>query len=895
MDVLVQQAVLALGSGAIIALAGLGVVQIYRGSGVLNFAHGAFALTSAQLVAWGWYDRRWPWPLAVGAGVLVGAVLGLLTHLLVMRPLGQASQLVRIIATIGVMQVVQQGTLLAFGGEPRQVGSFLPQGAIEVAGINVARSSLVLLAVATALTVALVVTMNRTRFGLATRAVAHSELIARSLGRSPDVVAGASWALGGALGGLAGALIVPIGGVAIQSILLLPVPAFAAAVLGGFRSYVVTAVGAVAIAAAQAVFTYQAVARGWPPSLAPALPFLVVVLVLVWRSSSLPPRDHVAPRLPRLGRARPPWWVGLAALVVPLAALATSVELANALITTAVTAIIGLSLVVCTGLTGQISLAQYAIAGIGALAAARASDAWGWPFLACAVMGIGAAAVSGALIALPASRTRGPALAVVTLGLGLAVQQGILADIDITGGFNGATPVERAELLGLDLNAIEHPQRYAALCLATLAVLALAVSNLGRSAVGRRLIAVRDHERAAAASRVRVGPVKVYAFAVSSAVAGVGGVLLAFRYDTVAYSQFSFGASLQVVMFVLIGGIGFVLGPIVGALAVPSGIIDWAAGGVGELERWLLLASGLLLVVTLVKAPDGLVALVIRPRRRSASVGERASVPDAWASRPLLVESLRVRFGAVRAVDGVSFEVRPGHVTGLIGANGAGKTTIIDAVSGFVQTESGRVQLGADEVRQRSADARARLGIARCFQSIDLFRDLTVRENLLVASERPRGMHWLSCLAAPGSLDLPADVRWVVEHLELADLLERSPEELSHGHRRLVGVARSLAGRPAVLLLDEPAAGLNRAETERLGDVIRGLAEHGLGILLVEHDVDLVLRVSDHVVVVDQGRAIYAGPPEGVRDDEHVRRAYLGEIDGAHGAGRASLPGMVQA
>lgn len=879
MDVLVQQAILALGSGAIVALAGLGVVQIHRGSGVLNFAHGAFALASAQIVAWAWHDRGWPWPLAVVAGVLVGGVLGLLTHVLVMRPLRDASQLVRIIATIGVMQVVQQSSLLVFGGEPRQVGSFLPRGAIEIMGINFARSSLLLLAVVAVVTLLLMVTLDRTRFGLATRAVAHSELITRSLGRSPDVIAGANWSIGGALAGLAGALIVPIGGVAIQSTLLLAVPAFAAAVLGGFRSYVMTAVGAVAIAGAQAVFTYQAVTQGWPPSLAPALPFLVVAAVLVFRSTSLPARDHVVPRLPRLGRRPPPWWAWPAVALVPLVALATSVDLANALITTAVTAIVGLSLVVCTGLTGQISLAQYAIAGLGALAAARVSDLWAWPFIACAAVGVTTAALAGALIALLASRTRGPALAVVTLGLGLAVQQGILADVGITGGFNGATPVERPSVLGVDLSAVEHPQRYAALCLAVLGLLALAVSSLGRSVVGRRLVAVRSNERAAAASGIRVGPVKVYSFAVSSALAGVGGVLLAFRYDTVAYSQFSFAASLQVVMYVLIGGIGFVAGPLVGALAVPSGVVDWVAGGAGGLERWLLLGVGMSLVVILVKAPDGLVSLVAGRRAFPAPDGEIARAPEGWPSRPLVVENLRVRFGSVRPVDGVSFSVHPGEVTGLIGANGAGKTTIIDAVSGFVRAESGRVWLGSEDVGGRRADARARAGIARCFQSVDLFRDLSVRENLLVGAERPSTSQWWRSLVIPGSCRLPEDVRWVASRLDLVPLLEQPPEALSHGQRRLVGVARSLASRPAVLLLDEPAAGLDRSETERLGEVIRGLADLGLGILLVEHDVDLVLRVSDHVLVVDRGRPIYAGSPAGVRNDVHVRRSYLGQVD----------------
>jgi len=877
MEALLQQAVLALSSGAIVALAGLGVVQIYRGSGVLNFAHGAYALAAAQLFAWGWYDHGWPWPLAVGAAALLGGLLGLGTHAVMVGPLGRAPQLARIIATVGIMQVVQQASLLLFGSAPRQVGSFLPRDAVRVGGIHIQHSSLVLLAVVLLFAVALSLLMRHTRFGLVTQAAAHDERIARALGHRPGCTAGVNWVIGGALAGLAGALIVPIGGVAITSILQLAVPAFAAAVLGAFRSYLLTAVGAVAIAAAQGVFTYQAVTEDWPASLAPALPFIVVAVVLVLRSGGLPARDHVAARLPRVDLRPPPMWAWPVLVAVSLGALAAPVELANALVTTVVYAIIGLSLVVCTGLTGQISLAQFAIAGLGALAAARLSDLMGLPFWVCAPAGVAAAATAGALIAIPAGRTRGPALAVVTLGLGLAVQQGILADIELTGGFNGATPVERPRLLGLDVGAVQHPQRYAVLCLAVFGLATLAVANLGRSRVGRRLLAVRSDERAAAACGVGVGAAKVYAFAMASAIAGAGGVLLAFRYDTVAYSQFSFAASLQLITFVLIGGIGYLAGPLAGAVAVPNGLLAWAAEGVGDPERWLLLGSGALLIVVLARAPDGLVGFLGRARRADPSPRHAVRAPRGWPGRVLQVDRLGVRFGRIAAVDGVSLVVQPGRVTGLIGPNGAGKTTVIDAVSGFVPIACGRVRLGDVDLTRRRPAIRARAGVARCFQSIALFRDMSVRDNLLVGAERPRPHEWLGAVVHPDRGRLPDELVWLAQCLGIADVLDRRPEELSHGQRRLVGVARAVAGRPAVLLLDEPAAGLDLLETDRLGEVIRYLADLGMGVLLVEHDVDLVLRVSDHVVVMDRGRTIYDGPPGGVRDDATVRLAYLGD------------------
>lgn len=885
MTAILQQVALAIGAGASIAIAGQGIVQIYRGSGVLNFAHGGFALASAETFVWLWDRHGVPLLPAIAAAVGLGALLGVLTQLLVMRPLRDASQLVRIVATIGVLQVVQQGTLLLFGTDQSPVGSFLPSGSVELGSINVQQSALTVLVIALALTGTLWFVMRRTTFGRVTQAVAESQVVARSLGRSPEAVATANWALGGGLAALAGVLVVPIGGLAVSSILLMAVPAFAAAVLGGFRSYVLTTAGAIAIAAGQSVYTFESVRRDWPPGVAPALPFLVVAVALTCRTGALPRRDEVIARLPKVARTLPrpvPTAVGAAAALG--VTLLASDALANALITTFVAAIVGLSLVVVTGLSGQISLAQFAVAGLGALVAAKTSDAWGWPFVASLVVGTVAAALSGLLFGLPALRTRGPALAVATIGLGLAVQQGVLADGDITGGFNGATPVKRPTLAGFDIDAVDHPQRYAAVAAVAFGALALAISVLRASAVGRRLLAVRNNERAAAALGVSVAAMKLYAFVVGAAIAGVGGVLLAFRYDTVQYGRFGFFDSLSVLTVVLIGGVGYVLGPLVGALGLPGGVISYLTDGIGDLSRWLVLGGGALLVLTLIRFPDGMAALAAGQRRRRQGLPQ----PVAAASLPSLptdarvaldVKSLRVAFGGVTVLDGVHLRVEPGSVLGLIGANGAGKTTLIDTVSGYNRPAGGTVLLGGDDVTGRHATTLARRGMGRCFQSLELFEDLTVAENLLVAVDVVRPRHWVTSLVWTTTTSLPADAAAVAVDLGLGDLLDRLPGELSHGQRRLVGVARALVARPSVLLLDEPAAGLDAEERDHLAHVIRAVAGRGVGVLLVDHDVDLVVRVSDHVLAIDFGAPIYDGPPAGVADNPAVRAAYLGADD----------------
>ena len=243
----------------------------------------------------------------------------------------------------------------------------------------------------------------------------------------------------------------------------------------------------------------------------------------------------------------------------------------------------------------------------------------------------------------------------------------------------------------------------------------------------------------------------------------------------------------------------------------------------------------------------------------------------------LEIDGLTVAFGGVHALDGVDLGVEEGSFTGLIGPNGAGKTTMIDAVTGFVPPTGGVVRFAGHDVTGLAPSARAELGLVRTFQSLELFEDLTVADNLAVAAEhRP----WWGVLAdaigrAPSS-DTSADVDWALELVGLTDAGDAMPVELSHGRRRLVSVARALAARPQLMLLDEPAAGLDTAETELLGEHLRGLPEAGITVLLIDHDMGLVLDVCTHIYVLDFGRIIASGPPSTVRADPTVVAAYLG-------------------
>ena len=244
-------------------------------------------------------------------------------------------------------------------------------------------------------------------------------------------------------------------------------------------------------------------------------------------------------------------------------------------------------------------------------------------------------------------------------------------------------------------------------------------------------------------------------------------------------------------------------------------------------------------------------------------------------TKPVLrTEALSVRYGGVQALRDVDLEVHEGSLVGLIGPNGAGKTTFIDAVTGFAQA-SGRVFLDDLELTRLAPDRRARAGLARTWQAGELFDELLVWENLAVAAGRPAVSQVLAELATRRS-GRRAGVERALEAMELSGLAEASPDELSQGQRKLVGVARALAGEPRLLLLDEPAAGLDTQESQELGRRLRRVADAGTAMLLVDHDMGLVLTVSDYVVVLDFGVVIAAGTPAEVRSNPAVIEAYLG-------------------
>ena len=259
----------------------------------------------------------------------------------------------------------------------------------------------------------------------------------------------------------------------------------------------------------------------------------------------------------------------------------------------------------------------------------------------------------------------------------------------------------------------------------------------------------------------------------------------------------------------------------------------------------------------------------------------------------LELEDVTVRFGGITAVDDVSFVASPGQVVGLIGPNGAGKTTLLDVITGFTRPSSGRVLLGGTDISSWSPEKRARAGIARSWQALELFDELTVRENLLVAEEARTRRRYVRDLLWPRPSVLSPSAVALVDDLGLRSVLDERPRSLPHGVAKLVGIARTIIATPGIVLLDEPAAGLDHNETRELADVIRRIADrHETTVVVIEHDMNLILNTCDRIVVLDFGRKIGDGVPEEIRNDEAVVRAYLGEpIEAPHPARAGAAAG----
>jgi branched-chain amino acid transport system ATP-binding protein len=566
--------------------------------------------------------------------------------------------------------------------------------------------------------------------------------------------------------------------------------------------------------------------------------------------------------------------VAVAAVIVAVLVIARADNyLLFVLALVGLTAIVGVGLNVLLGLTGQISFGHVAFYAIGAYTVGILTTKAAFGFWAALSLATLIACLAGALLAVPALRVRGPYLAMVTIAFGFVVEQGAVEWSALTGGWNGLAGIPSPTLFGVELSERQACYLVLACTIAAVALYAL----LSQSPWGRAMRALRDSEAAGASIGLDAVLIRTAAFALSAAAAGFAGGIFASISNFISPESFPFFQSILFVLVVMVGGAERVAGPVVGAL-----IVVMLPEALSFLAQYRLLFVGLLLLVVLLAAPAGFVGLISRLFGRKA--GDRAAKPGRDVAeflgrgdpRPLAVSGLSVNFGGVRAVSDLGFAAAPGAITSVIGPNGAGKSTALNLIGGFYQADSGTVRLGDADLSGLPSNRIAQAGIARTYQTTQLFANMTVIDNVLVALGRGR-LGWLSLFRPDRDSTRRALAESLLAFVGYRGALQLQAGALPHVDKRLVEIARALALQPSVLLLDEPAAGLDEADTARVGALLRALAGFGIVVVLVEHDMQLVMGVSNHVVVLDAGQKIAEGAPAAVANDPAVLKAYLGE------------------
>ncbi len=570
-------------------------------------------------------------------------------------------------------------------------------------------------------------------------------------------------------------------------------------------------------------------------------------------------------------------WLGLIVVALVAVFIAPNTYYLYILGTIAITTLVGVGLNILTGLSGQVSIGHAGFFAIGAYAGSLLMTKLQWNFWLATAIAIMAAAGMGIALAAPALRVKGPHLAMVTIAFGIIVERVLTEWVDLTGGFGGIFNIPKPIVLGLQ-PALRDVVLLAWIA-AILAIMSFAV--LKERAWGRAWQAVRDDEIAATAIGLNVLKIRLIAFAVSAAFTGLGGVFFASLVGFISPDSFTFHRSILFLLLVILGGLGTVAGSLVGAIALV--ILPELLNNFAEYQ---LLVFGILLLLTLWLTPEGVASFFLRRFHRSNPVyPPEMSLEDLPAlvvknqnNLALEVKKMTISFGGIKALDNVDLVANAGTVTAVIGPNGAGKTTLLNLLTGFYRPQSGSVHLGELNLTNKNSLDLVRDGLSRTFQTTRLFDSLSVLDNLRVAYS---GNNLGSILAALLGWER-RDQKSAKELIKLlgfvgyrGDIHARA-DSLAFGDRRLVEIARALATSPQVLLLDEPVAGLGQQQRDWLAKLLRRLADAGIKIIPIEHDMNLVMKISDRVVVLDNGKVICTGTPATVQSDQQVLTAYLG-------------------
>jgi branched-chain amino acid transport system ATP-binding protein/branched-chain amino acid transport system permease protein len=557
-------------------------------------------------------------------------------------------------------------------------------------------------------------------------------------------------------------------------------------------------------------------------------------------------------------------------------------------------AMFGISLNILMGYAGQVSVASAALGGVGGYMAGWLSALHGVGFIPSLLAGVGAALVLGTLVSIPALRLTTDYLILLTFAFATVVVSAIAA-IPALGGAYGLLGIHNPQFLGLNFL---YPRDYFWMFLVLTVAVLLVCWRIGDSPFGRVLKGIREDEHATRALGKNVFSYKVAAFAITSAIAGLAGALLVFYNQLATTSVFDFNALTTIMAIVVIGGMGNLLGSILGAALVillEPLLESWLNMSPDKAALWRLVIYGLALVVVVRLRPAGLLPeglslrRLVRRARTPAAPPRTHAVPAAvngdgkLPSQALQVRGLSKHFGGIRAVQGVDLDVESGTITGLVGPNGAGKTTIFNLLTGALPADAGTVHLFGDDVTGLQPHEVARRGMVRTFQDVRVFARLSVLENVMLAvqgqpGERLRELFLLPWRPVRGERVTRERALEALTFVNLTEKAYQPAGALGYGDQKLVVLARALATGAQILLLDEPASGIDRSALEPILAVIEELRSSGRTILLVEHNLDVVDRLADTVYFMEQARVTAQGPMAEIRSQERLAEVYFGHV-----------------
>jgi branched-chain amino acid transport system permease protein len=917
-------------TGSIYALLAVGYSLVFSVSGALNLAQGAFVALGALVMYSFMNSAHLPIVAAFLASLcVVGAAVGIIEWVVIRRAVTRISHASLLMMMGGLLTAFEGAAYLIWGANPFAFNQFSGAQPVNLGQLSIPTQGFWVIGAMLASVVALSWLLSRSRWGRGLRATSENMTAARLMGVPVDRMILLSFVAAAVLGVIGGAVIAPLTSLDYTSMASYTNEGLIAVSLGGLGSVYGALAGGLVLGVVEAVVS------GYVSSLfSTAISLIVLIGVIFLRPQGLLGRvrggrmdvaERTAGRIyapPKLPRGWLPGAGGALAVVMlffPRIIPAGDMRAVNITGLFCLT-IVGLDLL--TGVAGQVSLGQAGFMAIGGYTSAILAVHYNVPTLVGLIAGAAGSALVAAVLGVVCGRLRGMYLAIVTLAFGILVEA-LANGLNITGGPSGIAGIPPFSVGGF---SFDTDTRMFYLVWILVAVALVLSANLIRSNRGRILRAMHGDQVGARSLGLHVTRAKVAVFVISACIASVAGSLYASYFRYLSPDQVGSAQSLTLITMLAIGGMGTLFGPLIGVALLtylplvsqsianysmlitgvllvlflrylPAGIWGAVLEGVSRARTVWLGRTGPVVAVTAAASANGAAnpapateakakakAMVNAAANGKVTATVNAAANGQGGSPALEVRGLSKSFGGVAAVQDASFTVPEGSLTALIGPNGAGKSTMFNLVTNLYQPDKGEVILRGRPITGLRSDRITSLGLFRTFQTARVFPQLTVLDNVLVGGYRlGRAGYLAQSLRLPRSRReerrMEARARRLLDVMSLADRADQRAAVLPLAAQKYLELARALMARPSVVLFDEPAAGMNDAETAELGMILRAVRDTGHTVVVVEHNMSLVMGVCDQVVVMDAGSVIAAGPPQAVQNDPLVISAYFGAAE----------------